>query len=258
MHLDWNPFLWPRCSRPLRCMACFSGKTFAPPDLNPWCQWVSASTQESWPHENNRVQCFWTGTLALARLHGPDNKELFYEVIRGGQVCLRNKSCVIWMHCKILIKLEEAGRISRLEKMQHCPKTVRFAKDIWTMKCCRCNEVMFQAKVDLKKLNRMLEMTNQACDYWWCKSEIQAELVEPAKKALLLLVFCAVTGLGALVSPQVKWVSGRSSGGRLEARMWEVNAASSPMAAPAWSLHFSVVPSVEDLFWISSDPSASS
>lgn len=41
-----------------------------------------------------------------------------------------------------------------MEKMQHCPKTVRFARDIWTRECCRCNEVMLQARGDLEKLIR--------------------------------------------------------------------------------------------------------
>lgn len=37
-----------------------------------------------------------------------------------------------------------------MEKRQRCPKTVRFAKDVWTMKYCRCNEVMLQARGDLE------------------------------------------------------------------------------------------------------------
>ena len=64
---------------------------------------------------------------------------------------LRNKSCVIWMLCNSLIKLGEGGRISGGEKTQHCPNTARFAEDIWTMKWCRCSEVMLQARGDLEK-----------------------------------------------------------------------------------------------------------
>lgn len=56
------------------------------------------------------------------------------------------------MFCKGLIKLGEGGKISGLEKRQHCPKTERLAKDTWTIKCCRCNEVMLQAKGDLEKV----------------------------------------------------------------------------------------------------------
>lgn len=43
---------------------------------------------------------------------------------------LRNKSCVIWMPRNSLIKLGEGGRISGVEKMQHCPNIARFAKDV--------------------------------------------------------------------------------------------------------------------------------
>lgn len=77
-----------------------------------------------------------------------------FIVSRGGSVLLRNKSCAVWMSCKGLIKLGAGGRISGLEKRQHCPKPERLAKDIWTMKRCRCNEVMLQAKGDLEKLIR--------------------------------------------------------------------------------------------------------
>lgn len=53
-----------------------------------------------------------------------------------------------------LIKPGEGGRVSSWEKTQHCPKTERFAKNIWTMKCCRCIEVMLQARGDLEKFIR--------------------------------------------------------------------------------------------------------
>ena len=58
------------------------------------------------------------------------------------------------MLCCSLIKLGEGARISGGEEVQLCPKTGRFAKDIWTMKGCRCNEVMLQARGDLEKLIR--------------------------------------------------------------------------------------------------------
>lgn len=38
-----------------------------------------------------------------------------------------------------------------MEKIHPCPKAVRFAKDIWTTKGCRCSEVRLQARGDLEK-----------------------------------------------------------------------------------------------------------
>lgn len=58
------------------------------------------------------------------------------------------------MFCSSLIKPGEGGRISGLENRQHCPKMERPAKGIGTMKCCRCDEVMLQARGDLEKLTR--------------------------------------------------------------------------------------------------------
>ena len=58
------------------------------------------------------------------------------------------------MFCSSLIKPGEIGRSFSLENRQHCPKTERLAKDTGTIKCCRCNEVMLQARGDLEKLIR--------------------------------------------------------------------------------------------------------
>lgn len=77
--------------------------------------------------------------------------------------------------------------------MQHCPKTVRFAKDIWTMKCCRCNEVMLQARGDLEKLLRNAGDDKSGLRVLWRKSEVQAGLVKP-----FCFSFSAVTGLWCL------------------------------------------------------------
>lgn len=58
------------------------------------------------------------------------------------------------MFRKSLMKPGEGGRVSGGEEAQHCPKTERFAKNIWTTKCCRCSEVMLRARGDLDKLVR--------------------------------------------------------------------------------------------------------
>lgn len=62
------------------------------------------------------------------------------------------------------MKLGAGGRISGLEKRQRCPKAERLAKDIWTVKCCRCNEAMLQAKGDLEELIRNAGGDRSGCD----------------------------------------------------------------------------------------------
>lgn len=100
------------------------------------------------------------------------------------------------MFCNSLIKLGEGGRISGLEKMQHCPKTVRFAKDVWTVKSC------FRQGVTLKNSSEMLEGANHACGGLGRKSEVQAGLGKSRQS--FCFSFCSVTTSGASVSPQME------------------------------------------------------
>lgn len=82
-----------------------------------------------------------------------DKEELFCQVNRERRARLRNKSCVIWILCNCLVKLGKEGGFPVWRKCNTVQR-LRFAKDTWTMKCCRCNEVMVQARGDLEKLIR--------------------------------------------------------------------------------------------------------
>lgn len=143
-----KPFSWPRCSRPLGCAACFLEKMPAPPALNPWSQWASVSNQKNWCHENNRVKCFWTGTLALIQLHSPDNKELFYEVIRG---VWGTRAVLFGCSVRALLSLRKEGefpvwrKCNTIQRLRGLPRTFGQWRAAGAMKSC------FRQGLTLKK-----------------------------------------------------------------------------------------------------------
>ena len=147
----------------------------------PWCQWANASTWESGTCETRRVK--WIGNLAPAQPHCRQWGAVLGNKQQTG-VFLRNRSCDLWMLCRSLIKLGEGARISGGEEVQLCPKTARFAKDIWTMKCCRCNEVMLQARGDLEKLIRNAGDGKSGLWLLWRKSKVQADRWSKQRKPL--------------------------------------------------------------------------
>ena len=124
-----------------------------------------------------------------------------------GRVFLRNKSCVLWLLCNGLIKLREGGRISGWKK------NVTLSKDCEVCQGHLDNEVL-QVQWSHASGKGWPWKINQKCWRWQVrlvtamkKKRGPGLLVEQAKKALLLLVFCAAKASAAFVSPQVKWVN---------------------------------------------------
>lgn len=108
------------------------------------CQYLG----ESRPGETERVNRFWTGNLASDLTM----RSYFIRLTwgRGDKLSEEQASDVPQE------PYEAWGRREgfRWGESQHCPKTERFAKNIWTTKCCRCGEVMLRARGDLDKLVR--------------------------------------------------------------------------------------------------------
>lgn len=163
------------------------------------------------------------------------------------------------MLCHSLIKLGEGGRISGREEVQLWPEMARFAKDIWTMKCWRCNEVMLQARGDLEKLIRNAGDGTSGLWLLWRKSEVQADRWSKQRRPLCFsFLWCEdlwwLRSSWCEVGEQELWWGARTQRlmlvpfpGLLTPGLYFV----------CLFVIFTVGPSVESLLLVSSDPSAS-